>query len=117
MKFKFIGTDGSMGLKKNSIHTIRTSIANNLLWATWENNSCPYKNLEAFLANWEMVSADVEVKHGHWFFVEYEYFTCSECGDSYYIGSESTAQTKEMLRNGEYHKYCHNCGARMDGEG
>ena len=55
MKFKFIGADGSMGLKKNSVHIIKTSIKQELLWITWEDNSCPYKNLEAFFKNWEMV--------------------------------------------------------------
>ena len=55
MKFRFIGKDGSMGLKKGSIHTIKTSIKQNLLWVTWEDNSCPYSNLEKFFENWEMV--------------------------------------------------------------
>ena len=55
MKFRFIGKDGSMGLKKGSIHTIKTSIKQNLLWVTWEDNSCPYTNLEKFFENWEMV--------------------------------------------------------------
>lgn len=55
MKFKFIGTDGSMGLKKNSVHIIETSIEHNLLWVTSEDNSCPYSNLEKFFENWEMV--------------------------------------------------------------
>lgn len=55
LKFKFIGKDGSMGLKRGSIHTIKTSIHKNLLWVTWEKSFCPYKSLEAFLKNWEMV--------------------------------------------------------------
>lgn len=58
MKFKFIGKDGSMGLKKGSIYEIKTSITHNLLWVTWNNNSCPYKNLESFLKNWEKVMYD-----------------------------------------------------------
>ena len=59
----------------------------------------------------------VEVRHGHWYFVEYEYFSCSECGESYYNGCDSTYEAKEKLRNGEYHNYCPNCGAKMDGKG
>ena len=57
----------------------------------------------------------VEVRHGHWYFVEYEYFSCSEFGKSYYNGCDSTCEAKEKLRNGEYHNYCPNCGADMRG--
>lgn len=53
MKFKFIGKDGSMGLKNGEVYEIKTAIFQNLLWVTWNTNSCPYTNLEAFLANWE----------------------------------------------------------------
>lgn len=53
MKFKFIGKDGSLGLRKGAVYTIRTSIQNNLLWVNWGNDFCPYRNLEAFFRNWE----------------------------------------------------------------
>lgn len=60
----------------------------------------------------------VEVRHGVWCLVEYEYLTCSECGESYYTGCESTAEAKERLQNGEVPNYCPNCGAKMGkGEG
>ena len=59
----------------------------------------------------------VEVRHGEWFFTEYKYFSCSECGESYYNGCDSTFEAKERLRKGEYHNYCPNCGAKMDGKG
>ena len=55
------------------------------------------------------------VVHGYWFFTEYEYFDCSECGFVYYNGCECTREAREMLRNGDAYKYCPNCGAKMDG--
>ena len=58
----------------------------------------------------------VEVRHGHWYIREYEFFTCSECGHDYYNGCDYTAQAKERLENGEHPNYCPNCGAKMDGE-
>ena len=62
-----------------------------------------------------MPAADVApVVHGHWFFTEYEFFTCSVCGGTYYNGAESTDQAKSYLNSGNVHKYCPNCGAKMD---
>ena len=56
------------------------------------------------------------VRHGRWIFTEYEFFTCSVCGESYYNGAESTAQAESYLNSGHTYKYCPNCGARMDKE-
>ena len=55
-------------------------------------------------------------RHGHWVIIEYEDFTCSECGKSYYNGCESTKEAKECLRlhKGRVYEYCPFCGARMD---
>lgn len=62
-------------------------------------------------------TADVtEIRHGYWFFAEYEYFSCSECGESYFNGSDSTAETRERLAEGNYYPYCPHCGAKMDAE-
>jgi DNA-directed RNA polymerase subunit RPC12/RpoP len=58
----------------------------------------------------------VEVKHGYWFISEYEYLNCSECGESYLTGADSTAEAKERLAEGNYYPYCPHCGAKMDGE-
>ena len=48
-------------------------------------------------------TADVEpVRHGHWINdIDYAGWTCSECGDH---------------EGNKMDKYCHSCGARMDGE-
>lgn len=54
------------------------------------------------------------VQHGHWFMTEYEYFTCSECGQSYYNECENTREAEFMLRKGIFYAYCPHCGAKMN---
>jgi hypothetical protein len=65
--------------------------------------------------NENIPKADVElVRHGKWYFTEYEYFSCSECGESYYNGCDTTAEAKERLKSGDYYNYCPFCGAKME---
>lgn len=72
---------------------------------------CAYRDVKS------QPTADVvEVRHGYWYVPEYEYLGCSECGEWYYTGADSTAEAKERLANGEYYPYCPYCGAKMDGE-
>jgi hypothetical protein len=52
---------------------------------------------------------------GHWFILEYEYFTCSECGYYHPNGCDTTKEAKEKLAEGIYPKYCADCGAKMKG--
>ena len=52
---------------------------------------------------------------GHWFILEYEYFTCSECGYYHPNGCDSTQEAKEKLAGGKVPKYCSECGAKMKG--
>ena len=52
---------------------------------------------------------------GHWFILEYEYFTCSECGYYHPNGCDSTEEAKEKLAEGNVPKYCSKCGAKMKG--
>lgn len=62
-------------------------------------------------------AADVApVVHGKWIINEYEYFTCSVCGNGYYNGAQSTAQAKSFLKCGFADNYCGYCGAKMDKE-
>lgn len=71
--------------------------------------------LTAYVKLWPAADV-VEMRHGKWCLVEYEYLTCDKCGNWYYTGCESTAEAKENLRNGDTPNYCHHCGAKMDGE-
>lgn len=54
--------------------------------------------------------------HGRWSFMDFEYFDCSVCGDSYYNGADSSAQARSYLNSGHYYKYCPHCGSKMDGD-
>jgi hypothetical protein len=58
----------------------------------------------------------VEVRHGYWYFTEYEYFSCSVCGQSPFNFCDSTAEARRKLADGEVYPYCPECGAKMDGE-
>lgn len=55
----------------------------------------------------------VEKMRGEWKIIEYEFFTCSGCWDSYYSGAESTAQAKSYLNSGHVYDFCPHCGAPM----
>lgn len=74
-----------------------------------------YRNGILQLINEQPTVDAAPVVHGYWFFTEYEYFDCSECGFVYCNGCECTREAREMLRNGDAYKYCPNCGAKMDG--
>ena len=56
------------------------------------------------------------VVHGYWFLTEPEYLNCSVCGDSYYTGIETLSMALDHLEFAGGHKFCPNCGAKMDGE-
>lgn len=68
------------------------------------------------LADYLIASDVVEVRHGYWYIPEYEFLGCSECGEWYFTGADSTAEAKERLSNGECYPFCPHCGAKMDGE-
>lgn len=53
---------------------------------------------------------------GKWWIREYEYFTCSECGDDYWNGCDCTGEAEERLRSGDCPNFCPNCGAYMRGD-
>ena len=54
----FMGSDNSMGLSRGQLYWIKTEIKQNLLWVTWNENSCPCSSLENFLENWEVMIYD-----------------------------------------------------------
>ncbi len=50
----------------------------------------------------KLPAADVvEVRHGYWYFTEYEYFSCSVCGKSHFNFCDSTAEARRKLADGE----------------
>lgn len=51
---------------------------------------------------------------GEWHVIEYEYFTCDQCGEYVWNSAECTQEARDMLKNGECPNYCPNCGTRMD---
>lgn len=56
MKLRFIGEDGSMGLKNGEAYDARIYIRGKFLWVEWKvgrfmTRSCPYSSTKAFAQN------------------------------------------------------------------
>lgn len=56
----------------------------------------------------------IEVKHGEWCVIEYEYLSCSVCGNSMYTGCNSTKEAEQLKTH--WKPFCPHCGAKMDAE-
>ena len=59
MKLKFIGEDGSMGLRTGEVYDTRIFIKGECLLVEWKVNlytvkSCPYISTQSFAQNWEL---------------------------------------------------------------
>lgn len=59
MKLKFIGEDGSMGLRTGEVYDTRIFIKGECLWVEWKVilytvKSCPYISTQSFAQNWEL---------------------------------------------------------------
>lgn len=59
MKLKFIGEDGSMGLRTGEVYDTRIFIKGECLWVEWKVNlytvkPCPYISTQSFAQNWEL---------------------------------------------------------------
>lgn len=59
MKLKFIGEDGSMGLRTGEVYDTRIFTKGECLWVEWKVNlytvkSCPYISTQSFAQNWEL---------------------------------------------------------------
>lgn len=61
----------------------------------------------------EPTREQVEKLRGEWAIIEYDFFTCTRCENSYYNGAESTAQAESYLNSGNVHNFCPICGAPM----
>lgn len=53
MFLKFIGQDGSMGLRKNKYYEVRVYSDTQFIWLeTKDGVRCPYTTPQAFASNW-----------------------------------------------------------------
>lgn len=63
MRARFIGRDGSRGLKHGKVYDVLLQESNRrkFIYMHWidihsdEPENCPYQNMEALLTNWEFV--------------------------------------------------------------
>lgn len=70
------------------------------------------KSLRYIIEQQETIEAE-PVRYGHWVLIEHEFFTCSECGNAYFTGADSTSEAMHKLKTGDYFAYCPHCGAKM----
>lgn len=68
MNLKFIGTDGSMGLRHGEVYDVLVScmFRENYIFVKWldgfETRQCPYSSPAAFAANWAKPGQKVVVR-------------------------------------------------------
>ena len=59
MLLKFIGEDGSMGLKKDTVYRVKISANFDRIWVHVDGKTkvinCPYNSIKALLNNWEEI--------------------------------------------------------------
>lgn len=70
MEAKFIGSDGSMGLRHGDVYDITITIDGSYIWVNWESKEigkailqllggtpscCPYSNEQALRENWDII--------------------------------------------------------------
>lgn len=56
MRLRFVGEDGSIGLKHGQVYDVKVNTAMGYIFVIWkESYYCPYSSLAALTANWEDV--------------------------------------------------------------
>ena len=55
IKLRFIGEDGSMGLRYRKIYKIGIECRLECICVYWDGGFCPYSSPQTFAANWEAV--------------------------------------------------------------
>ena len=56
MLMKFIGKDGSMGLKHGKIYSVRIESNYPYFWVRWGfYDACPYDSRQSLEANWQKI--------------------------------------------------------------
>lgn len=53
MKLRFIGKDGSMGLRHGAIYSVMVYGSKEFIWVEWNEGACPYSSPKGFAENWE----------------------------------------------------------------
>ena len=54
MKLRFIGEDGSMGLRSLMVYDVKISSTRDYIWVEWNGGICPYPSPKSFSNNWEV---------------------------------------------------------------
>ena len=58
MYMRFIGKNGSMGLKHGKVYKTKIHSFNNFIFVSWSDgwcsDRCPYESPQSLAANWEM---------------------------------------------------------------
>lgn len=55
IKMRFIGQDGSLGLRYGRVYDAELNVKDNLVWVEWKSGRCPYDSITNFLANWNTI--------------------------------------------------------------
>lgn len=53
MYMKFIGQDGSMGLRLGKVYKTRIYSNDGLIFVQWNSGCCPYSSPQSLAANWK----------------------------------------------------------------
>lgn len=54
MKLRFVGEDGSLGLKHGKVYDVTIGTTSQYLWVSWDSADCPYTSTQAFAENWQI---------------------------------------------------------------
>lgn len=52
MYLRFIGANGSMGLKYGNVYNVEIYEDKKYIWVNWGKNKCPYVSFENLATNW-----------------------------------------------------------------
>lgn len=51
---KFVGKDGSMGLKHGRVYDCILTEKHGYYWMIWDEGECPYYTMQSLRRNWEL---------------------------------------------------------------
>ena len=56
ISLRFIGTDGSMGLRKGHVYKVKIFTRYGYIYVDWGSRACPYSSISSFLRNWKEIA-------------------------------------------------------------